>query len=286
MTRPWLHVLIPAYGASPYLAETLSSWKSELAVGNDLLAVTVVDDGSPSGDIEELVKACEGVSYIRNPVNLGVAANFAHCAELSQGEYTVICGSDDLALPGYVNAMRKLLRQFPESVFAMPGVAVIDEAGMLTRPLVDRVKGWLGPRKLGPQVLSGERLATSLLLGNWLYFPAITWQTKALREFGFRIDQTTAMDLDLELRMIFSGGTVAYEPVRMFAYRRHSASISATEASNGARFREEAAVSSWARRQALELGWRRAAFAAAIRPTSRAHRLLRVVPTLKKTGSP
>jgi len=271
VSDPFLHVLIPAYGKSPYLAGTLRSWQSQF--GADV-QITVVDDASPGTDVADIVRDFGFAEYLRNDVNLGVAANFARCAELSRGTYTVLCGSDDEAEPGYVSGMRNLAQRFPGATMLMPAVTVMDENGGAVMPLADRVKGWLKPRATVPILLGGSRLVSSLVAGNWLYFPAIAWRSEALVEFGFRTDQTTVMDLDLELRLLFAGHALAYTPERLFRYRRHGSSVSSVEAVAGRRFEEERVVSEFAAREAAAHDWRIAAALARLRPTSRLHQLL------------
>jgi glycosyltransferase involved in cell wall biosynthesis len=275
LTGVWLHVLVPAYGQSPFLAETLRSWQSELESGLEGVEVSVVDDASPSTEVADVAGRFPEFEYVRNGENRGPAANFQHCIEMSRGTYTVLCGSDDIALRGYAAGLRELVQRFPDAAMAMPGVKVIDEFGLAAAGTADRVKRGLTPRTVEMIELPGRRLATSLLLGNWLYFPAIVWRTDVLRRHGFRTDLQTVMDLDLELRLAFEGETLAYRPEKLFGYRRHTSSFSSRTAESGERFDEEAEVSAWAAKRAKELGWRSAALAARARPTSRAHQLLR-----------
>ena len=274
MSQPFLHVLIPAYGRSPYLAQTLRSWESQ--AGSDVL-VTVVDDAWPGTEIADIAREFPYAEYLRNETNLGVAANFAHCANSSQGTYSVLCGSDDEVELGYVRGMRDLAQQFPGATMLMPAVTVIDESGEPTLPLTDRVKGWLTPRSSGPLLLGGSRLVSRLVTGNWLYFPAIAWRTETLVEFGFRTDQTTVMDLDLELRMLFAGHSLAYTPQHLFRYRRHGLSLSSLEAAHGERFSEERVVSRYAAAEASRRRWRTTSILARLRTTSRLNELLQRV---------
>lgn len=166
--------------------------------------------------------------------------------------------------------VRRLVECHASPEMVLPGVTVIGPAGSRSTPLADRMKHALAPRR--ERLLGGDRLAASLLIGNWLYFPAISWRTDVLREKSFRQDMQTALDLDLELRIIFDGGRLAWSHVPAFHYRRHDASASSLTALSGDRFDEERCVFSWARTRARELGWRRSALAARVQPTSRLHR--------------
>lgn len=265
-----LHVLVPAYGPSPYLLETL---RSVAASADPCTVVTVVDDGSPDDGVRTAAAAAgPGVDYVRLERNFGIAGAFRACTALSQGEYTVLLGSDDLLEPHYVREVRRLVECHASPEMVLPGVTVIGSAGSRTTPLADRVKRALAPRR--ERLLWGDRLAASLLVGNWLYFPAIAWRTDVLREKSFRQDMQTALDLDLELRIVFDGGSLAWSPVPAFRYRRHDASASSLTALSGDRFAEERALFSWAFVRARELGWRRSALAARVHPTSRMHRAI------------
>ena len=269
---PTVHVLVPAYGPSPYLAETV---RSVLSLAGDGIELTVVDDASPGGEVADVLAGIDAaIDYVRLPENLGVAGAFDACTRLSRGDYTVLLGSDDVLEPWYVEEIRRMLERFGRVEMAMPRVTVIDSAGSPHLPLADRVKALLAPRGGHPVVLDGERLAASLLTGNWLYFPAIAWRTDVLRSEPFRTDMGTAMDLELELRILFAGGRLALSPRRSFRYRRHADSVSSRTAASGERFDEERELFAWAAQRSRELGWSRAERAARLHATSRLHALL------------
>jgi len=266
--KPTVHVLVPAYGPSPFLSETL---RSVLAAVDDTTLVTVVDDGSPGPEIRDLAASyADSLEYLRLPTNHGITGVFQACADASDGEYTVIMGSDDLMEPWYVEEVRSLVDEFDRPAMALPGVTVIDASGAPVTPLADRVKSWLTPRG-GRRLLGGQELATRLLLGNWLYFPAIAWRTELLRSHRFRTDLPTALDLDLELRLIFDGEQLAWSPRRSFRYRRHAASASSLTAQAGGRFEEEDDIYRWSAEAARLRGWTITRRAAQLHPTSRLH---------------
>jgi glycosyltransferase involved in cell wall biosynthesis len=263
-----VHVLIPAYGPSPFLLESL---RSVLDAADDAIRVTVVDDGTPGDDVQRVAEPFgSSVEYLRLPTNRGVAGSFRACVEASVGEYTVLMGSDDVMEPWYFDEIRSLADHYDKPAMILPKVTVIDAAGLPVTPLADRVKGWLAPRG-GRQLLWGEALATRLLLGDWLYFPAIAWRTDQLHQHPFRTDLHTALDLDLLMRLVFDGQGLAWSPRRSFRYRRHDSSASSVTALDGARFDEENDVYRWCAEEASTRGWRLARRAAQLHPTSRLH---------------
>ena len=276
----FLHVLVPAYGPSPYLSDALAS---VLATGAADVRLTVVDDGTPGTVVADICRDV-GVEYQRLPENLGVSGAFQACAERSTGEYTMIMGSDDLMGSGYPAALRRLVADYGHPELATTGVRVLDGTGTEVRPLPDRVKSLLGPRG-APRLLSGDRLVASLLNGNWLYFPAVSWRTDVLQRHGFRDDMDTALDLALELTVLFEGGSLAWSPTQEFGYRRHGDSVSSRSAVQGGRFDEEKALFAWAGQRAAALHWRRSSLSARLQVTSRLHRGLATVVRLRGGAS-
>jgi GT2 family glycosyltransferase len=279
----FLHVLVPAYGDSPYLAETL---RSVIATGAADLRLTVVDDGTPGNAVAEVCRAAgPSAEYVRLPAHVGVAGAFQACVDLSQGAYTLMMGSDDLMAPGCPAALRAVIAEYGEPELATTRVNVVDGNGADVRPLPDRVKTVLAPKGSGSRLLAGDRLVASLLTGNWLYFPALAWRTDVLRAHGFRPDMETALDLDLALRVLLDGGSLAWTPEVVFHYRRHGASVSSRSAASGERFAEERDLYRWAWEQADALGWRRSRWAARLRATSRLHGGLAAVGRFRNRAS-
>jgi hypothetical protein len=175
--------------------------------------------------------------------------------------------------------------RFGDPELATTGVIVVDSSGSEVRPLPDRVKALLAPRGDRPRLLSGDSLVAGLLTGNWLYFPALAWRTDVLQRHPFRADMVTVVDLDLELRVLFDGGSIAWSPQPAFRYRRHGASVSSLSAVAGERFVEERALYRWAGQRAGELGWHQSAVAARLQATSRLHRGMAVVARLRGRSS-
>jgi hypothetical protein len=152
-----------------------------------------------------------------------------------------------------------------------PGVAVIDESGRLVNPMVDRVKTWLQPRSPQAVEVSGETLATRLLVGNWTYFPSLSWHRESMARTGFRPGFDVVQDLALLLDVTLAGGRLVREPELAFLYRRHAGSDSGVRTVSGHRFAEERRVFAAFAGELAERGWDRAAAAARWHVTSRLH---------------
>ena len=116
-------------------------------------------------------------------------------------------------------------------------------------------------------------MATSLLHGNWLYWPSISFRRSAVQDIGFQVELPIIQDFALELDLVAHGGTLVVDPTVCFLYRRHAGSASSTTLVDGTRFADERAYYAMAVDQMRSLGWRRAERAARARLTSRAHAL-------------
>ncbi|OIV36393.1 glycosyl transferase family 2 [Mangrovactinospora gilvigrisea] len=268
-------ILMPYYGDPALMRKAV---RSVLAQDGSDWRLTVVDDGTEPevpdwfADLRD-----DRVRYLRNPVNLGVTGNFNRCAELAEAPYAVFMGCDDLMLPGYLAAVRGALASSPDAGIVQPGVEVVDAAGQVVLPLVDRAKRLVYAPRLPPAgerlMLQGERAARSLLRGNWLYFPSLCWRTAAVRRFGFRPELRVIQDLALVLDLLLDGESLVVAPEVVFRYRRHGGSESASAAVGGERFAEARAFFAEAAERLERHGWPEAAAASRRHLSSRVHAL-------------
>ena len=278
MTEPTVDIMLPHFGRVDLVQQTV---RSVLAQGDPNWRLTLVDDSGELPD-QGLGDWCAGladprVRYLRNQQNLGINRNFQRCVTLVEHPLAVIIGSDDLLLPGYVDIVRRAHRERPEVAIIQPGVQVIDEHGESARSLVDLSKRWVfAPRLSAPTVLAGERLAVSLLRGNWLYFPSLCWRSAPLRRAGFREGLSVVQDLALVIDLVLAGESLLVLPTPAFRYRRHGASVSSTHAADGRRFAEERAFFHETADRMAARGWPRAAQAARHHLASRINALTRL----------
>jgi len=109
---PIVSVIIPAYNAAKFLAETLES-----ALGQTLsdIEVIVVDDGSKD-QTAQVAQSFPAVRYVHQQ-NAGVSAARNTGAAHAKGEFLAFLDSDDLWHPDKLRQQVEALRQHPDSVF-------------------------------------------------------------------------------------------------------------------------------------------------------------------------
>ena len=281
MAEVSLDVFIPYWGDPAY---TKLAIDSVLSQEDPRWFLTVIDDAYPDPTVEQYVAgiADPRITYIKKQKNEGITASFRTSVRLAQQVLVAVVGCDDLLLPNYVGIALQAHRDYPDADIIQPGVRVINEAGEPARTLVDTVKQrLLKPRSPAPLLLSGEKLAASLLQGDWLYWPSLTFKSASIRTVDFRDDFPIIQDLALIVDMILEGCSLLVVPAECFAYRRHAESASSVLISDGSRFTGEREYFALAARLARAKGWRRAELAARLRLTSRAH-ALSLIPALLK----
>jgi GT2 family glycosyltransferase len=267
-----LDVFIPFWGDPDLLYATVESVRAQT---DPRWRATIVDDCYPDPSVAEhfAVEDDPRITYVRNDENLGITANYDKCRALATADLMMFLGCDDLLLPDFVATVLADHARFPEAAIIQPGVRVIDDAGRPTDTLADRVKRAIRPRAEEATAYGGEPLVTSLLHGDWLYWPSLVFRTPVVRGPAFRDDLPIIQDLALVIDLVVDGATLVLDPTVVFSYRRHTQSASSTSLLTGRRLRDERRYYGLAARQMDALGWRRARRAARLRWTSRLHGL-------------
>ncbi|KQZ82078.1 glycosyl transferase [Microbacterium sp. Root166] len=267
-----VEIFVPFWGDPGLLYATVESVRTQR---DPDWVLTVIDDCYPDETVPAYFADLgdDRIRYVRNEVNLGITENYREAIRRATTDHIVILGCDDLLHPNYLDVINRTIAAVPHADVIQPGVVVIDEHGVEVLPLVDRVKqGLLAPRRgAGIAVLTGERMATSLIRGDWLYWPSLAFRTETLKRIDFREGLPIIQDLALLMDIAFEEGTLAYNPTVAFSYRRHGGSASQKTLLDGRRFRDERTYYAQARVLAHAKGWRRTASTARLRAMSRLH---------------
>ena len=264
--------MMPFYGSFDHFRAAV---ESVLAQSDPDWRLTIIDDVYPDLAPGEWASAIddERVTYIRNEVNLRPSRNYNKAVGIAQSEFIVLMGCDDIMLPGYVARVHELIAEFPDADIVQPGVNVIDERGTVYTPLPDRVKGWYRFGGTGARAYTGEQLASSLIRGNWTYFPSLVWRREVIAAFVFRTDLDVVQDLAMLVEITKAGGSLVLDDRVVFSYRRHAGSVSAVTGFDGSKFMQERTLFLEAADSFERLGWRRAARIARRHVTSRLNAL-------------
>ncbi|MFK4853267.1 glycosyltransferase family 2 protein [Microbacterium sp. ZW T6_19] len=280
-------IFVPFWGEPELLYKTVESVRAQTRTE---WSMTILDDCYPDESVAKFFEKLDDprIIYVRNDVNLGITENYRESVRRARGEYVTILGCDDLMHPNYLELIERTIAAVPDADVIQPGVEVIDGEGNSVNPLVDQVKQrLLAPHGgTGIAVLKGEAMATSLIRGDWLYWPSLTFRTETMRRIDFRDGLPIIQDLALLMDIAFNGGSLAYNPQVAFSYRRHAGSASQKTIFDGRRFRDERTYFQEAVKIAQGRGWRRTAVTARVRLLSRLHGLVELPAVIRHGARP
>ncbi|MFT4260659.1 glycosyltransferase [Microbacterium sp.] len=268
-----IDISLPFWGDPRMLFQTVASVQAQ--TDRDW-RLRVIDDAYPDEAVPAWFAGLddERISYVRNERNVGIIENFRTSIRLAEADHVVVLGSDDLLHPDFVAVAHRAIAAHPDADIIQPGVRVIDEHDDPVLPLADRVKRMLAPdTRAGAVRLHGEQLATSLVTGDWLYWPSLILRTDTVKAHDFRDDLPIALDLAILLDIVFDGGVLVAVPDVVFDYRRHTASASQQSLLDGRRFNDDRRFHGEIAARAKALGWRSTERAARWRLIGRLHAL-------------
>lgn len=104
--KPLVSILIPAYNAEEWIADTL---KSAIAQTWDNKEIIVIDDGSKDGTLRVARQFESEKLRVVAQINQGAAAARNHAFSLSKGEYIQWLDADDLLAPDKISRQMALL---------------------------------------------------------------------------------------------------------------------------------------------------------------------------------
>ncbi|MCU1329807.1 MAG: glycosyltransferase family protein, partial [Bryobacterales bacterium] len=214
-TTPYFSVITPAYNAAAYIGSALAS---VFAQAYDDFEVIVVNDGSP--DTEQLEQAIapfrSRITYIIQE-NRGAAGARNTAIRAATGKYLAFLDADDEWEPDCLRAHRDALRASDD-----PDV-LYGDGHLFGSPEVE------GKRMMACQPSEGEVTFESVVGGHCTVFEsaAVASREMVQRVGLFEESLASAEDLDLWLRILKSGGRIAYHTNAVLRYRRHSDSLSA-----------------------------------------------------------
>jgi glycosyltransferase involved in cell wall biosynthesis len=128
-SEPLVSIIIPYYNQQAFIADAAWSAKRQTYPN---IEIVVVDDGSPV-PAEPHLRQINGIHLLRTE-NHGVSAARNLGFQKSSGEYLIFLDSDDVLLPGAVEAHLNALFAEPKAGLSFGPVRLIDELGRQIRP--------------------------------------------------------------------------------------------------------------------------------------------------------
>jgi len=200
--------MVPAHNAARFLESTL---ESVIAAGPPAgTQIEVVDDGS-TDDTQAIAArfSPRGVSYHRNPSQMGASANFNECIRRARGYRVHILHADDEVAPGFYDAIESAF-DASDAVAAVTRAVYVDDEGRETTVT----------RSECPTGIWADSVAV-LAVSNRIRPPAIVVRRSAYEAIGgFREDLSHAADWELWVRLA-QHGPIWFEDRPLARYRVH-----------------------------------------------------------------
>jgi len=214
-------VVVPCYNYAHYLEKCIASITSQRDVD---VRVLIVDDCSPDNTPEvasRLAAADPRITYVRNPVNLGLIGTANRgVMDWASADYVVLISADDLLTPGALARAAQLMDAHPEIAMTY-GLALMmsDEGAPLTPPDV---------RDAATRIVPGKRFIQEVCAqGNFVPTPCAVMRTSVQHRIGGydpRFKHTS--DIDTWLRAATEGPIGVVNAIQGL-YRWHASNMSA-----------------------------------------------------------
>ena len=211
---PAVSIIIPAYNSSPYIEDALDSVFAQTFTDYEVI---VINDGSP--DAEELKEVLapysERIVYLEQE-NQGTAGARNTAIAAARGRYIALLDPDDLWTPDYLQVQLDILESDSSIDVLYPDAMMFGD----------------GPRS-GKRFMQlcpseGEITFQSLVEFRCQVYIGVTAKRDVLIRAGlFDPDRAVIEDFDLWLRVLKTGGRIAYHRRVLAYYRERSDAQSA-----------------------------------------------------------
>lgn len=211
-----ISVVIPAFKARNYLAESLASIEVQTRKPDE---VVIVDDASPE-PIDDIIGSFHTkdtmppVQLVRHGRNQGLGATRNTGIREASGDWIALLDHDDLWLPGHLEGLVEAIDSSgADLAFSTAEIFVVEEGE-------PQVTGEWGPDS---DEWTGNP-AWSLFCKSFIQPSATLIRRSTLMDLGgFDTDPRIHMceDLDLWLRLVKEGGCIAHSNGRTLRYRQH-----------------------------------------------------------------
>jgi cellulose synthase/poly-beta-1,6-N-acetylglucosamine synthase-like glycosyltransferase len=199
-------VIIPVYGTAAYVAEAIDSVLGQTFPDHEII---VVNDGSPDSELLDRVVEPyrDRLTYIIQE-NRGASAARNTALRVARGEYVAILDSDDYWSPDYLSSQVSALDADRTVDVVYPDAIVFSPDRKSTRRFSDFFP------------VRGEVSFLRVLAGKCQIYGGVTARREAFLRAGLYDENLrTGEDLDLWLRILKTGGRIAYND-RALAYCR------------------------------------------------------------------
>jgi hypothetical protein len=244
MTEPRsFSFVVPAYGDSPYLEQTLESLQRQ----EHRCPVLIRWVRRPAS---RHFLASDGIQLIESDQAQGIGGDWEAALRSAQTTWTTIAHADDLYDPRYSAAVLRAALQFPQAGVIFTG-ASYESMGLSHRLLAwfkARINpatrwNWFASEGATPRLIPAARMARALKWGSFVACPTVAYRSSLLRdEKLFSTELKTALDWKAWLDLAERGIDFIYIPAKLVTLRVHPEATTQHTLRSGVRSQEELAI--------------------------------------------
>jgi glycosyltransferase involved in cell wall biosynthesis len=203
-------ILIPVRNGMPYICEAIDSCIKQVSKYSfEILIVNDNSDDSTEDILQIYASEVETFSFF-NSVGKGISDALNFGMSIAHGEYIVRLDSDDVMLPGRLDAQIDFLKSNPGYV------AVGGQIQLFSKSILETHSNFYP---------TGEELRIALATGCFMAHPAVCFRRESVMQIGgYRRKFDGAEDYDLWLRLSLIG-QLANIPNNVTKYRIHENQI-------------------------------------------------------------
>jgi cellulose synthase/poly-beta-1,6-N-acetylglucosamine synthase-like glycosyltransferase len=229
-----LQIIILYYFEFEYFQLALTSVRSQ---DYSDFSILIIDDGTFDERLVNYIHSLKDprITFKQNSSNLGLPKNFELARKTAQASYLVFLGQDDVLEPDYISSVLPWFMKSNSIAIVQPRVKVINESGNQIFPITDMAKNILNQcaRFIGKKItfegqtgsiLVKRQAASILLLGDFLYFPTLMWNSSFMNEFD--TSKNVTLDYLMIMDVLGKDGELLLLHSQSARYRRHQRSAS------------------------------------------------------------
>jgi glycosyltransferase involved in cell wall biosynthesis len=219
-SSPRVTVCIPTYARTDWLPEAIESVLGQ-SFGDFVLLIG--DDATPGDAVRPVVEAYDDprIRFVRFEDNLGIVGNFNRTLRLSETEYVLQIGDDDVLEPELLEATVEALDRHPRAGLVHSRFDLIDARG----ELLARDTAWTD-ELTGDTVEAGADFLRASMLLSWGRVNTSTalLRRSAVPSAGFRVEDAPPFDFACWLE-IARTWDIAFLGRSLCRYRLHDRSF-------------------------------------------------------------
>jgi glycosyltransferase involved in cell wall biosynthesis len=220
---PLVSIIVPLYNHARYIEATLESFANE---GYANLEIVIIDDGSKDNSIE-IAQAWFAQHpntfanvFLERQENAGITKTLNRLVARANGEFITMVASDDLLLPGGIQARLDALKERPDWLSVFGDATVINEQGIQT---ASSALHKINHTNL--KALEYDHLRTQELILRWSVPGPVLLSRREVfdpeRGVGPYDETMFIEDRDLYLRLL-ARNALGFVPHAVAAYRMHT----------------------------------------------------------------